>query len=95
MLKWFKRQNAWEPLKSWNKFKTILIEKYGIPKARSTLQQLLEIKQKGLVTKYREEFEMMASAVRGLQEQVLETTFIKGLHEEIQVELELLCPMGL
>lgn len=62
-MKWFNWKNVSEPFQSWDKLKSMLIKKYDITKVDSTLQKLLEIKQKGLVTKYHKEFKVLASIV--------------------------------
>ena len=60
----------------------------------SLCKQLLAVRQQGTVAAYRREFEILATPLKGILEEVMESTFMNGLLPEIRAELHLLQPYG-
>ena len=61
----------------------------------SLCEQFLAVRQQGTVAAYRREFEILATPLKGISEEVMESTFMNGLLPEIWAELRLLQPYGL
>ncbi|GAA0174020.1 hypothetical protein LIER_27497 [Lithospermum erythrorhizon] len=61
----------------------------------SMYREFLALKQTGTVREYRKKFELLASSLEGISEEVLETTFINGLKVDIGYEVTVFRPNGL
>ena len=53
----------------------------------SLCQKFLAIRQEGTIAEYCHEFEIRSAPLTGISDEVLESTFVKGLKQEIQAEL--------
>ena len=61
----------------------------------SLCEQFLAVRQQGIVAAYWREFEILMTPLKGISEEVMESTFMNGLLPDIRAELCLLQPYGL
>ena len=94
-LAWFRWVDARTPLTNWNDLKRQLLSHFGSSRDGSLCERFLGIRQVGTVADYRKEYELMSATMTGLPDEVLESTFVKGLKPEIRAEVRVLKPMGL
>lgn len=87
--------DARTPFTSWSDLKQQLLARFSSSQAGSLCERFLGIKQTGSVADFRREFEMMFASMTGLSDEVLESTFVKGLKAEIRAEIRVLKPIRL
>ena len=80
---------SWENLKRW------LLLRFRPTQEGSLCEQFLAVRQQRTVAAYRREFEILATPLKGISEEVMENTFMNGLLLEIRAELRLLQPYRL
>ena len=69
--------------------------RFRLTQEGSLCEQFLAVRQQGTVAAYWREFEILATPLKGISEEVMESMFMNGLLLEIQAELRLLQPYGL
>ena len=77
------------------KFEEAVVASLSSDSRREPFEQFLAVRQQGTVAAYRREFEILATPLKGISEEVMESTFMNGLLPEIRAELRLLKPYGL
>ena len=83
-----------EAFGSWENLKRRLLLHFRPTQEGSLCEQFLAMRQRGSVAEYRQEFEILATPLKGISEEVMESTFMNGLLPEIRAELRLLQPYG-
>ncbi|CAJ2638342.1 unnamed protein product [Trifolium pratense] len=83
---WWEEQTA---SRTWDEFKLSLIRRFQPGILQNPLGPLLNLKQKGTVMEFREQFETLVAPVRREERVMLDSIFLNGLKEEIQAELKL------
>lgn len=94
-LNWFQWANGRRPICYWQDLKNLLLERLVLTQQGSTCEKFLVIRQEGTVPDYHCLFEALSSPLTGLSEDVLESTFIKGLRPDIRVQVRMMKPSGL
>ena len=94
-LSWYQWTNSREVFRSWENLKRRLLLRFLPTQEGSLCEQFLAVRQQGTVAAYRREFEILATPLKGISEEVMESTFMNGLLPEIRVELRPLQPYGL
>jgi hypothetical protein len=83
---WWEEQTA---SRTWDEFKLSLIRRFQPGIIQNPLGPLLNLKQKGTVMEFREQFEALVAPIRREERVMLDSIFLNGLKEEIQAELKL------
>ncbi|GAU29071.1 hypothetical protein TSUD_278270 [Trifolium subterraneum] len=83
---WWEEQTA---SRTWDEFKLSLIRRFQPGILQNPLGPLLNLKQKGTVMEFREQFETLVAPIRREERVMLDSIFLNGLKEEIQAELKL------
>ena len=86
-LSWFSWMEGRMVFASWADLKYHLLLHFQSTSKGSLCQKFLAIRQGGTVVEYRREFEILSAPLTGISKEVMESTFINGLKQEIQVEL--------
>ena len=94
-LSWLQWTEVQAPFSSWDDFKRRLLVCFRPSQDGSLYEQLLAIRQVGMMAEYRRDFEQLSSSLNGLSKEVMESTFVKRLRPEMKVELRLMKPVGL
>ena len=94
-LAWFRWVDARTPFTSWADLKRQLLSRFGSSQAGSLCERFLGIKQVGSMAEYGREYELMSATMTGLPDEVLESTFVKGLKPKIRAKVSVLKPIGL
>ncbi|GKA93150.1 ty3-gypsy retrotransposon protein [Tanacetum coccineum] len=94
-LSWFRWSDNRKPFRSWEELKQRLLVRFQPSKAGSLHEQFFAISQTGTAREYITLFERMAAQLPGLQEEVLEGIFIKGLKQELRTAVRTQQPVGL
>lgn len=80
---------------SWEAFKERLQDRFRISVEGMLLSQLWNLKMETIVADYRKRFEMTTTSLPKVAENVLETTFLNGLHPALKAEVISRRPVGL
>ncbi|EXB38291.1 hypothetical protein L484_013924 [Morus notabilis] len=91
-LAWFQWEDGRSPIRSWMVLKLMLLERFRPMQEGSLCEKFLSLRQETTVRDYRRQFEILAAPLTELSEQVLESTFVKGLKPEIRAEIRLMKP---
>ena len=94
-LSWYQCTDSREAFGSWENLKRRLLLCFRPTQEGSLCEQFLAVWQQGTVATYRQEFEILATPLKGISEEVMESTFMNGLLPEIRAELRLLQPYEL
>ena len=94
-LSWYQWTDSREAFGSWENLKRRLLLHFRPTQEGSLCKQLLAVRQQGTVAAYWREFEILATPLKGILDEVMESTFMNGLLPEIQAELHLLQPYRL
>ncbi|KAJ9556550.1 hypothetical protein OSB04_011164 [Centaurea solstitialis] len=94
-LTWFRWNDAKKPFRSWAGFKRRLLERFQASREGSIQEQFLNIQQTGTVREYVDRFEGFAGQLSNIPESIQESTFIKGLKEEIRAAVRIAEPGSL
>ena len=86
-LQWFIWSTDRYVLEDWDDFKIQLGRRFRDLLSYDIMEQFLEIKQKGLVKEYKDEFERLLVYLPPILEAIMMKTFAKGLTKGIKVEL--------
>ncbi|KAJ9536073.1 hypothetical protein OSB04_un000758 [Centaurea solstitialis] len=92
---WFRWNDAKKPFRSWEGFKRRLLERFQASREGSVQEQFLDIQQTGMVREYVDRFEGFAGQLSNIPESIQESTFIKGLKEEIRAAVRIAEPGSL
>ena len=93
-LSWYQWIDSREAFGSWENLKRRLLLHFHPTQEGSLCEQFLAVRQRGSVAESRREFEILATPLKGILEEVMESTFMNGLLPEIRAELHLLQPYG-
>ncbi|CAH1450159.1 unnamed protein product [Lactuca virosa] len=94
-LSWFRWNDAKKPFRSWGKFKRKLLERFQGSREGSVQEQFLAIQQTGTVQEYMDRFEGFAGQLHDVPESIQESTFIKGLKEDVRAAVRIAEPDSL
>ena len=94
-LSWYQWTDSREAFGSWENLKKRLLLHFRPTQEGSLCEKFLAVRQRGSMAAYRREFEILATPLKGISEEVMESTFMNGLLPEIRVELRPLQPYGL
>lgn len=94
-LAWFQWEDGRSPIRSWMVLKLMILERFRPTQEGSLCEKFLSLRQETTVRDYRRQFEILAAPLTELSEQVLESTFVKGLKPDIKAEIRLMKPEGL
>ncbi|PWA86439.1 Ankyrin repeat-containing protein [Artemisia annua] len=86
-LSWFRWTNNREPFISWEELKRRLLHRFQSSQDGNLHEQFFSISQQGTAREYVTLFERMAAQLPGLQEEVLEGIFIKGLKQDLRTAI--------
>jgi hypothetical protein len=86
---WFVWREEQTASRTWDEFKLSLIRRFQPGIIQNPLGPLLNLKQKGTVMEFREQFETLVAPIRREERVMLDSIFLNGLKEEIQAELKL------
>ncbi|XP_057446736.1 uncharacterized protein LOC130738661 isoform X1 [Lotus japonicus] len=82
---WWKRCNS-NP--SWEGFKIAVVRRFQPSKIQNPFELLLSLKQDETVEDYVKDFEKYVGALREIDPEFVKDTFLKGLKEEIRIEVQ-------
>lgn len=94
-LTWFRWNDAKKPFRSWERFKRKLLERFQASREGSIQEQFLDIHQTGTVREYVDRFESFAGQLSEVPESIQESTFVKGLKEEVRAAVRIAEPDSL
>ena len=94
-LGWLQWRESCRPFGDWAEFKAGLLERFKPNLTKSPQEELLSLRQLGIVVEYREIFEWLSDAMQSTEEDWLKRVFVIGLKEEIRAELGLMEPRDL
>ena len=94
-LSWYQWTDSREAFGSWDNLKRQLLLRFCPTQEGSLCEQFLAVRQQGTVAAYWREFEILATPLKGILDEVMESTFMNGLLLEIRAELCLLQLYGL
>ena len=80
---------------SWAHFKEQLLLRFLPAKEEDRRAQFFNLQQDGTVREYRRKFEQLSRPLKDLSEATLESKFVSGLKEEIQMEMRMFGLVGL
>ena len=86
-LMWYIWVESRKAFTSWAELKVQLLQHFRSTAEGSLCQKFLAIRQEGTIAEYRREFEVLSALLTEIFDEVLESTFVKGLKQEIQAEL--------
>src|ERR1044072_1162001 len=86
-LSWFPWWNRCNPNPSWEGFKIAVVRRFQPSMMQNPFEVLLSLKQTGTVKDYAMEFEKYVGALREIDPEFVKGIFLKGLREEIQMEV--------
>lgn len=86
-ISWYRWESREHDFKSWDELKIRIFVRFRPTKEGSLCARFLSIRQEGTVAEYHRTFEEWAAPVRGLTDEVLESTFTNGLHPLIRAEV--------
>ncbi|OMO78169.1 Retrotransposon gag protein [Corchorus olitorius] len=92
---WYQWMYENEQLINWESFSQALLSRFGPSKYQNPSAALFKLKQRGTVTEYQQEYEILANQVKGVSDEHLLHCFISRLHPEIQHEVIPLTPTNL
>ncbi|GJX61542.1 ankyrin repeat-containing protein [Tanacetum coccineum] len=84
-LAWFRWTDTRTPFRDWEALKIQLLHHFQPSQEGSLYEQFLNISQEGSAQEYVALFEKMAAQLVGIQEEILEGMFIKGLKLELRI----------
>ena len=82
-ISWFQWDDRRRKVSGWDELKSRLLDRFGLSYEGSLCERFLAMGQEGSVREFRQAFLVLASALPGLLEHVLEGVFINGLRPEI------------
>ncbi|XP_057444515.1 uncharacterized protein LOC130736742 [Lotus japonicus] len=88
-LTWFQWWTSCNPNSSWEGFKIAVVRRFQPSMIQNPFELLLSLKQMGSVKDYAEEFEKFVGSLREIDPEFVKGTFLKGLKEEIRIEVQL------
>ncbi|KAJ9557560.1 hypothetical protein OSB04_012174 [Centaurea solstitialis] len=94
-LAWFRWTDSRTPFQSWEELKSRMMDRFQPLQEGSLYEQFLNISQEGSGQDYVALFEKMAAQLEGIQEEILEGTFIKGLKSDLRTAVRIQQPKGL
>ena len=77
-LSWYQWIDSREAFGSWENLKTRLLLCFRPTQEGSLCEQFLAVPQRGSVAEYRREFKILATPLKGISEEVMESTFMNG-----------------
>lgn len=77
---------------TWGNFKEALVARFGTGRLENPFEELKEIKQKGSIEDYIEDFEMFSAQCGRLTERQFLGYFVGGLRREIKYRIQTLKP---
>ncbi|GKC25456.1 ankyrin repeat-containing protein, partial [Tanacetum coccineum] len=93
-LSWSRWSANKEPFRTWEELKSRMLIRFQSSQAGSLHEQFFSISQNGTARDYVTTFENMAAQLPGLQEEVQEGIFIKGLKPDLRVAACTQKPVG-
>ena len=94
-LDWFMWTEKNDKIRTWQKFRSKLDERWNSFDPELALEKLMDIKQSGTIMSYRTEFEKLSSQIPDLEPKFLERVFLKGLTPAIRSHVHVLKIKGL
>jgi hypothetical protein len=82
-LNWFVWCEEQTASRTWDEFKLLLVQRFQPGILQNPLGPLLNIKQKGTVMEFREQFEMLVAPIRREERVMLDSIFINGNGESL------------
>ncbi|CAI9291156.1 unnamed protein product [Lactuca saligna] len=89
---WYRWSDTRMPFRCWEDLKNRLLERFQASQESSLQEQFLDIRQIGSAVG---RFEQMDAQLEGIQESILEGTFIMGLKPNLRKLVQILQPQGL
>ncbi|XP_038904464.1 uncharacterized protein LOC120090832 [Benincasa hispida] len=94
-LEWHQWEEERTPMNTWAKFKAHLLLRFLPIKEEDRRAQFLTLKQDGSVRAYRRRFEQLLGSLKDLSDEILESKFVRGLKNDIQIEMRMFKLIGL
>ncbi|GJT47004.1 ankyrin repeat-containing protein [Tanacetum coccineum] len=94
-LSWFRWSEAREPFRSWEELKRRLLDWFQPSQEGNLYEQFLAITQDVSAREYVGLLEQLAGQLRGVLEEVMEGTFIKGLKPDLRSSVRVMKPVSL
>ncbi|GJZ44138.1 ankyrin repeat-containing protein [Tanacetum coccineum] len=91
-LSWFRWSEARAPFRSWEELKRRLLDLFQPSQEGNLHEQFLSITQDGIAREYVGLFKQLAGQPRGVSEEVMEGTFIKGLKPDLRSSVRVMQP---
>ena len=89
-LLWYQYEQKRKPILQWEEMQVLLWNRFRPAIEGITCQKFLSLRQTGTMAKFRREFELLAAPLdHSVSLEVMESTFVNGLTEEIRAELRL------
>jgi hypothetical protein len=94
-LQWYRWAMAANPTTAWPEFSKALLTRFGPTEYDDSAEALAKLQQGGSIRECQTEFEKLATQVSSLSEPFLISCFIRGLKEEIRLNVKMFRPTSL
>ena len=92
---WHKWMNQRIPVRRWENLKNLILERFRPFEDGDLYEQWMSVEQMGSVADYRREFVERLTYLDVVDEPVMMGAFLRGLCEEVKIELRLMGPTSL
>lgn len=92
---WYKWEEKLRPLTNWKDLKVWLLHRFRPMQGGSLCAQFLSLWQEDIVRNFCQRFETLATLLKDVSKEILESIFLNGLVPEVRAKVYLLRPVGL
>ena len=94
-LLWYRWETKKRPIAPWEEMKLLILKHFRATQTGSLHEQLLAIKEEGIVHEYRRRFIEKSAPLNDLFEEVTLSAFMNGLQSNLRTELQILEPTSI